>query len=153
MAIRGWLAALFLFLPLVSPGSLQAAPPTDGWVVWQSNRADSRFEVYRARADGSEVTHMTTTGCGLPSWSPDGRWIAYQDFATAVFLMRPDGSEVQALAASSDHVPFWLHDNSGLAIQQGAEFRVFDPETARSSSTSGNCLRLRMATPACCGMP
>jgi MYXO-CTERM domain-containing protein len=129
MAIRGSFAALFLFLPLVFPGPLSAAPPADGWVVWQSNRADSRFEVYRARADGSEVTRMTTCGAGFPSWAPDGRWIAYQDNATAVFLMRPDGSEVQALTTSSDHVPFWLHDNSGLAIQQGTELLVFDPET------------------------
>ena len=133
MAIRGWLAALFLFLPLVFPGPLHAAPPADGWVVWQSNRADSRFEVYRARADGSEVKRMTTTGGTLPSWAPDGRWIAYQDDSTAVFLMRPDGSELKTLTASSDHVPFWLHDNSGLAIQQGTEFLVFDPETKEST--------------------
>jgi MYXO-CTERM domain-containing protein len=30
-------------------------------------------------------------------------------------------------------VPFWLHDNSGLAITQGAELRVFDPETKEST--------------------
>jgi hypothetical protein len=114
---------------LVVAGPARATPPSDGWLVWTSNRSNGQFDVYRARADGSEVTQMTTTGGGFPSWAPDGRWIAYQDPSHTVYVMRPDGSERKVLTVGSDRVPFWLHDNSGLAIQQGGDFLVFDPDT------------------------
>jgi len=49
---------VFFVLQLPSPAF--AAPPADGWILWQSNRADSRAEIYRARTDGSQVTRLTT---------------------------------------------------------------------------------------------
>jgi hypothetical protein len=125
--------SMFLVLALLSflPSRLQAAPPADGWVVWQSNRLDSRTEVYLARADGTGVTRLTKTGANRPAWAPDGRWISYYDDAATIYVMRPDGSELQTVTTGSPI--FWMHDNSGLLIQQGNQFRVFDPETKEST--------------------
>ena len=91
--------ALSLLGVLMLPRPALAVPPADGWVIWQSNRQDARHEVYRARADGSEVTRMTQTGGLVPAWAPDGRWILYHDDSNTIYLMRPDGSELQVLAA------------------------------------------------------
>jgi hypothetical protein len=119
---------------LVSVTSLSAFAQTsaypDGYVIWQSDREDSRSEVYRARADGSEVTRLTKSGGSLPVWSPDGRWISFMDPSSAIYVMRPDGSELQMLGAGWSIG--WLHDNSGLLIGGGNDFNVYDPETGDS---------------------
>src|SRR5437762_11389676 len=78
--------------------SAHAAPPADGLVIWQSTREDGRNEIYRAHADGTEVTRLTRTGATRPLWSPDGRWIAYTDDVAGVYVMRPDGTEVKKLS-------------------------------------------------------
>jgi hypothetical protein len=126
-----WSAALSLLVVLVLSRSASAVAPADGWVVWQSNRQDARHEVYRARADGSEVTRMTQTGGYVPAWAPDGRWFAYHDDANTVYLMRPDGSELQTLTTGG--MLFWMHDNSGLVVAQGSDYNLFDPETKGST--------------------
>lgn len=52
--------------------------PTNGWVVWNSNR-EGNNQIYRMRADGSDKTALTTTGGEAPKWAPDGRFISYTD--------------------------------------------------------------------------
>jgi hypothetical protein len=114
---------------LALPSLASATPPADGWIVWQSNRADSRAEVFRARADGSAVTRLTTTGGHVPMWAPDGRWISFIDDAATVVVIRPDGSETRRIVGGPQVVPFWLHDNSGLVVQIDSDYFLFDPET------------------------
>ena len=118
-------------------GPVSAAPPPDGspgypegYVIWQSNRLDAHHDIYRARADGSEVTRLTTAGALLPIWAPDGRWIAFHDDANTGYLMRPDGSELQTLSAGAPW--FWLHDNSGLVVMLGGAINLYDVETQES---------------------
>ena len=131
--VTGRLAVLALaFVSVGVPLAARAQPPADGWVVWQSIRKDGRFEVYRAKADGSDVTRMTTIGAGKPMWSPDGRWIAYQDLTSAVYLMRPDGSDQHNVAPPSSYW-FWLHDNSGLVVSDGPQYDLLDPETQQKT--------------------
>jgi MYXO-CTERM domain-containing protein len=110
----------------------QDLPYPDGYVLWQSYRKDSRAEVYRARADGSEVTRMTSTGGSTPAWSPDGRWISYIDGSGAICLMRPDGSDSHVMLASGWPIG-WLHDNSGLLVNESDVFNIYDPETMEST--------------------
>ena len=120
-------ASVGLVLGLVGlAGSAEATAPADGWVVWQSTREDGRGEVYRARADGSQVVRLTTTGGGRSLWSPDGRWVAYGD-GMAAHIVRPDGSGREPL--STGFPVAWLHDNGGLLVAEGADFFVYDPET------------------------
>jgi MYXO-CTERM domain-containing protein len=108
------------------PGA-QAAPPAEAWLVWESNRADARSEVYLARADGTQVTRMTKTGAYRPSWSPDGRWILYFDDAGDQYLVRPDGSDRHVVYTG--WVVSWLHDNAGLLVIEGIKGFALDPET------------------------
>lgn len=123
----------------MSLGLLAAAPlaraadiPADGWLVFSSNRADARMEIYVGRAGSSDVKRLTTTGGTYPNWSPDGRWISYQDDVGDAYLVRPDGSERRKLPAPApDGAPaFWPHDNSGLVIKEpdGGVY-LHDPDT------------------------
>jgi dipeptidyl aminopeptidase/acylaminoacyl peptidase len=58
--------------------------------------------LYTVRANGGGLTRVTTPGADLPdepSWSPDGKRIAYQGFDDCVFGQRLDGSALRQLAA------------------------------------------------------
>jgi hypothetical protein len=89
--------------------------------------------VYRARADGSEVTRMTFTGGLGPFWAPDGRWIVYRTDDGTIYQMRPDGSELQTLATGWPC--FWMHDNSGFVVAEttGGLYNLYDPETKETT--------------------
>jgi hypothetical protein len=95
-------------------------------VIWTSNRAGGNAESFRCRADGTEVTQLTKTGGTYPIWSPDGRWIAYRDTGDLTHLMRPDGSADRLVGGW--HL-FWMHDNAGLAMLDGDNSYVLDPDT------------------------
>ena len=128
----GRLSLLVVSFLITISRSAGAEVPADGWVAWSSTRQEGRFEVYRAKADGSEVTRLTTIGAGKAMWSPDGRWIAYQDQQNAVYLMRPDGSEQHNVSPPGVY-DFWLHDNSGLVVNEGAQYFLLDPESGQKT--------------------
>ena len=131
---RSLTVAFFFLAALPCPALAQSSSPApDGYVVWQSNRQDSRHEIYRARADGSAVTRMTTGGGVLPTWAPDGRWISFMDESSAIniMIMRPDGSELRPLAAGWEIQ--WMHDNSGLLVSDAGGYTIYDPETGETS--------------------
>jgi len=94
---------------------VRAEVPADGWIVFASNREDARHEIYRMRADGSDVTRLTYLGGKVPAFSPDGAWVLYHLPAEgSIHIMRPDGSgdfKICDGATVSDGVPaFWLRD-------------------------------------------
>jgi MYXO-CTERM domain-containing protein len=115
---------------LLAPRALPAQTPADAWVIWQSSRSDSRTETYRARADGTEVTRLTTTGSARALWSPDGRWIAYSEEVGGVHVMRPDGSE-RATVSTTGALMFWQHDNAGVVVEEGSTYRLCAPDPPR----------------------
>jgi hypothetical protein len=133
-ALAPAVALIFASLALVSnllagDGSADGAAgdvPADGWIVWTSVRDGGHAESFRCRADGTEVTQLTKTGGTYPIWSPDGRWIAYRDNGDMTHLMRPDGSGNRLIGGW--HL-FWMHDNAGLAMLDGDDGYVLDPDT------------------------
>jgi Tol biopolymer transport system component len=68
-----------------------------------SNR-DEHWEIYVMNLDGSGIKRLTNNAAndGLPTWSPDGRTIAYvsdQGGAWSIWAIRPDGSNRRRLFA------------------------------------------------------
>ena len=47
-------------------------------------------------SDGSNPRRLTTDGGGSPSWSPDGRYIAFKDGGD-IYVMGSDGSNPRRL--------------------------------------------------------
>lgn len=131
-----WLPPL-VFLGILVGGNASAEVPKSGWVVWMSDRADGRHEVYLKRAGSSDATRLTYSGGKDPLWSPDGRWIAYhhtQDDTTHV--IRWDRSEDKKI---SDGVPeLWMHDGSGVLCGKdtgyggSGSYYLVDPDTGTS---------------------
>jgi len=109
--------------------SARAETPVDGWIVWESNRNDGHRDLYLMKADGSGVTRLTTGGARVPTWAPDGRWIAYEDSVdTSAHVMRWDKSEEKHFPGTCKPL-FWMHDNSGLVCNEGDSYNLIDPET------------------------
>jgi hypothetical protein len=127
--MRPKLAAAFLsmLVPSIAADPVRAAAPADGWIVWQSTREDGRAEVYRARADGTEVLRLSREGGGRSLWSPDGRWVAFMDSVGVSHVVRPDGTGTRMIATGFPVT--WLHDGGGLLVAEGADFALYDPET------------------------
>lgn len=86
--------------------------------------------------DGSHVRQLTRTSAseGYPSWSPDGRHIAYEadtpDGNFDVYVMNADGSGARRLTSDPkrDVGPAWSPDGSQIAFMSdraGSEFDIY----------------------------
>lgn len=125
-------AAIAAMLLLSVPAA--AEHPSNGWIVWASNRGGVLHDIYRMKADGSDVTRLTTTGARFPSWSPDGRWIAYETVPGGrTRVMRWDGSEDKEIHTGSPQ--FWLWDGSRVVTMDGSKnLHLVDPENGQSTA-------------------
>ena len=73
-------------------------------------------------ASGGTATKITPwdVESTQPVWSPDGEWIAFQNYSTAanfaIWVVRPDGSQLHALTSGpfDDREPSWYPDSSKL---------------------------------------
>lgn len=87
--------------------------PDGEWLVFSSTRDDDQ-EIYKVRADGTDLQRLTNNigFDGQPVWSPDGQWIAFlsvRDQAFEIYRMRPDGTDVQRLTENNafEQLPMW----------------------------------------------
>ncbi|MBK8020161.1 MAG: PD40 domain-containing protein [Chloroflexi bacterium] len=102
--------------------------PDGQWLAFVSWR-DGNADIFRARADGSEVRNLTQDPAWdiSPSWSPDGQSIAFfsvRSLYRNLFVMKPDGGDLRQLTDTQElstgtfwHAPAWSPDGSMLAIQ------------------------------------
>jgi hypothetical protein len=128
MTAIGFVFSAICLIPLCA----MAQVPTDGWIVWMSNRKDGRHEIFLMNAAGGSVTRLTFAGGANPLWSPDGRWISYAttSLPTKGHVIRWDGSMDKEVC---DGTPmFWMHDNTGLVCMSGKEYFLVDPETSET---------------------
>jgi Tol biopolymer transport system component len=95
--------------------------------------------LYVARADGSHV-HLLTSfhnshancpygGCDntYPDWSPDGRWIVFQngERRSALYVIHPDGSGLRLLVPAHAFTAKWSPDGKKVAfVRRGALYVV-----------------------------
>ena len=82
---------------------------------------------------------------GRPTWSPDGRWIAYA-LDGRVFTAAADGSDRRILAPGD--LASWSPDGRWIAYLQGASIRLITPTGTRDHTLARpNLGRYRSAVP------
>lgn len=81
------------------------------------------WDIAVMNADGSKVTQLTGTNSddAYPSWSPDGRYIAFNRYTNGnweVYVMDSDGSDVERLTNNDydDSYPTWTPDSKRIVF-------------------------------------
>ncbi len=97
-------------------------------MVFHSDRGASRFQtqVYRLDLESGRITRLTDGPAvnAYPSWSPDGRRIAYtseQDGNRDVWVMDADGTNRRPLTRHPgfDGDPGWTPDGTAVLFSTG----------------------------------
>jgi dipeptidyl aminopeptidase/acylaminoacyl peptidase len=128
-------------LALLGPGSLSpqsalaAFPGHNGQIAFQSDRDGRHPEIYTVNPDGGCVTRLTHNPSldGFPTWSPDGRRIAFvstRNGVTDIYVMNADGSGQTRLTDNPtfDGGSAWSPDG------RGSRFEATVPAVRRSTS-------------------
>lgn len=97
---------------------------TRGQIAFVATSADGGEDVYTMDPDGTNVRRLTRkpgadTG---PSWSPDGRLIAFVRGTAGVWIMRADGSHARRVAnitGSVETAPAFSPDGTRLVFSAG----------------------------------
>jgi len=94
----------------------------DGTRIAFASTRSGQSNIWTCSSDGSDLRQMTSLDAGgftagSPSWSPDGRWIAFDSrlpqSASSIFLLDVQGGTQRRLTGPgpSDIVPSWSRDS------------------------------------------
>lgn len=122
------------YQPVWSPGDAASFPPPVETqiptIAFVSDR-DGNEEIYLINLDGSGLQRLTfdpARDC-YPSWSPDGRQIAFTK-DDAIYIMNADGSNPYYL--TQGFIPFWSPDGYWIAfvtdVAVGGELHIIRPD-------------------------
>lgn len=109
------------------------------------------FTINVVNADGTglrRVTPVPSGALGRPSWSPDGRWIAYstgQDGEATIHVINLDDSRDAQLTqpSLSAESPAWSPDGSRIAFSALPGGRPWETCLMRSDGSQQRCFRHR----------
>ncbi len=109
--------------------------PTGDELVYEAGWGTYEIRVARFLADGTVETRYIGDGW-IPTWSPDGNWIAYG--RGGIWKIRPDGSglvQLTSLASGQSHTDqVWSPDSLNLAFTQ----RTSKTTTKKGVTTTTN---------------
>jgi TolB protein len=114
--------------------SITYVQSANGKIVFDTLGAGS-VEIYVMNSDGSNQTKLTSSGGMHPTWSPDGRKIAFVKspqsgyFLGDIYVMNEDGSNPVNITKSSSNedYPSWSPDGSMIAFSDGSAIKVMNP--------------------------
>jgi TolB protein len=92
-------------------------------IAWMRKFPGAGYDVWTMAADGSDAQNLTQAHAGddaYPSWSPDGRWIAFdsdRDDNNEVYVMDASGGAPRRITfdPGSDIAPLWMPAEPGSA--------------------------------------
>lgn len=94
--------------------------PDSEWLAF-GQYVDSYSQIFRVRADGSQVERLTNGEIHHldPLWSPDGNWLVYtqvRSFEQQIFKMQADGRNPQAVSSPLSNIEkiVWSPDGKWL---------------------------------------
>jgi Tol biopolymer transport system component len=84
---------------------------------------DAKRAIFVMESDGSDVQRITPwgmAGCCTASWSPDGKWIVFDDHGR-LFMIHPDGTELRQIPIHPGgryfaFEPDWSPDGTRIAF-------------------------------------
>jgi Tol biopolymer transport system component len=98
----------------------EACALAGGQVVFITTR-DGDGEVATVLADGSDYHSFSTASSnnGKPTWSPDGRAIAYlgDEVGYQLYILGTDGTDSQSVSAGQAQEPEWFPDNERILFE------------------------------------
>lgn len=89
------------------------------------------------RADGTELEALTdgTVHAGFPSYSPDGKYIVYREYAnrtlTGLRIMDLADKSIRKLTTALDNLPFWSPDGQTITFTRRETRWNWDIATVR----------------------
>src|SRR3954452_16760613 len=120
----------FALLPALFPYPILAqAAEAPGRIAFVASRtADGNADIFSADIGGTAIVNLTNDPAPdrSPSWSPDGRQIAFasrRDGNWDVYRMRADGGDLQRLTddPTSDGEPSWSPDGTRISFSSSRE--------------------------------
>jgi len=111
--------------------------PDGGSVAYSSDHSGT-FEIYvRALTPGAKENQLTADGQQnfQPSWSPDGKWIAYYSQSRHGIWLIPAGGGVARQIVDFGSKPSWSPDGSQIAFQSDGLSDISTTSAAAPSSS------------------
>ncbi len=120
-------------------------------IAFRRMLGERNSEVFLADSAGHGAINLSNDPAfdGWPSWSPDGRWLAFASnrgpgTAYRIYVMRPDGSDVRLVADTRGRAtsPIWSRDGASLyftncwRVGDGTDCQVFVASPAFLATTS-----------------
>lgn len=119
-------------MPFIDADFVAPRWSSDGeWILFHSNQAvdgEARFEIYKVRKDGTELTNVSNTPGNnfRGDWSPDGQRIVFvseREGNRELYVMNADGSNQLRLTnhQADDNRPRWSPDGSTILFESNRD--------------------------------